>query len=136
MGTTFTAVRACSLALLSGAVLQVGGVSAGNGIVIDWRTVRSGETLTTGADAFDTAQLFVALVGPETALSALREEIPPAPETAPFVSSVVAFMPYPHGGRRRSFEAGEFTVMVEPHDDDQAQAAFTERLAALAAQAM
>jgi hypothetical protein len=54
-------------------VLQIEGVSAGRGIVIDWREVKSGETLQTDADAFDTAQLFVALVGVTVALAALDD---------------------------------------------------------------
>jgi hypothetical protein len=32
-------------------------------------------------------------------------------------------------GRRRSFRIGEFAVMVEPHEDDKAQAEFTQKLA-------
>jgi len=35
-------------------------------------------------------------------------------------------------GRRRQFECDGFTVQVEPHEDDVAQAAFTKRLAQLA----
>lgn len=49
--------------LLAGRVLQACEVSAGNGKVIDWRDVRSGELLLDEADAFDTARLFVHLVG-------------------------------------------------------------------------
>ena len=64
---TFPAVRACTLAIFRGAVLQASGISAGRGTVIDWRTVKSGETLAEGADAFDAAHLFVSLVGPEVA---------------------------------------------------------------------
>ena len=136
MTDTFAAVRACSIALLSGAVLQSVGVSAGNGIVIDWRTVKSGETLTTHADAFDTAQLFVSLVGPEAALAAIDEVFPPALEGTPIMPRIYAFMQTACGGRLRSFDIGDFKVMVEAHEDDAAQAAFTERLAGLATQAL
>lgn len=61
--STFAAVRACALVLLTGAVLQVEDVTAGGGMVVDWRTVRSGETLVIDADPFDTAALFVVMVG-------------------------------------------------------------------------
>lgn len=37
-------------------------------------------------------------------------------------------------GRRRSFKIGEFTVMVEPHEDDKAQEEFTRKLAEVAAE--
>lgn len=131
---TYEAVRACALAILAGAVIQVDGVSAGRGIVVDWRTVKSGETLTQGADAFDAAQLFVALVGAERALSVVGD----TPEATSFVAPeprVSAYMPNASGARRRSFEAGQFRVFVEPHDDDDsAQAEFTARLARLAVQ--
>ena len=131
----YEVVRACALAILAGAVLQVDGVSAGRGIVVDWRTTKSGETLTQDADAFDAAQLFVALVGAERALSVVGDD---APEAGAFVAPeprVSAYMPNASGARRRSFEAGPFRVFVEPHDDDDAaQAEFTARLARLAVQ--
>jgi len=132
--STFTAIRACSILLLGGVVLHAEDVTAGNGKVIDWRTVRCGETVQEGADAFDTAALFVSLVGPEAALLAATrdqdiEEAPPATEPAPRVH---AYMMQANGGRLRSFEVGPFTVMVQAHSDDAAQAAFTERLASLA----
>lgn len=132
---TFTAVRACAIALLSGLVLQVEHVSAGNGAVIDWRTVQSGETLQEGADAFDAAQLFVALVGPEAALAALPGSDIEPPPTVRMPPRVHAYMQQANGGRLRSFEVGAFKVLVEAHEDDAAQAAFTARLAALAAEA-
>lgn len=84
--TLFDAVRACSIVLLGGVVLHAGDVTAGNGSVIDWRTVKSGEELCPGGDAFDTAYLFVSLVGPEAAIAAaLRDQDidPPAPEPCP-----------------------------------------------------
>ena len=129
--TIYEAVRACSIALLAGAVLQVGGVSAGNGTVIDWRTVKSGETIQADGDAFDTAYLFVTLVGAEEAAVAAASDLdiappPPAPEVAP---RITAFAARHDGARRRSFEVGPFTVVVEPHEDDAAQAAFVEALA-------
>jgi hypothetical protein len=130
---TYPAVRACALALLAGAVLQADDVSAGRGMVVDWRSIPSGETLQEGADAFDTAQLFVALVGEEVALAACAEDAPePAPPVAKVAPRVAAYMPQPNGGRRRSFEAGPFTVYVEPNEDDAAQALFTEMLAGFA----
>jgi hypothetical protein len=121
----FAAVRACSEALLAGAVLQIDGVTAGNGSVIDWRAVKSGETMQEGCDAFDTAQLFVAIVGTVAALETVI-----APAEAP---TITAFCETANGGRRRSFEFEGFKIMVEPHEDDAAQAAFTARLASLLA---
>jgi hypothetical protein len=126
---TYAAVRSVAIAVLGGAVVQASGVSAGNGIVIDWRTVKSGEELQRDADAFDTAQLFVALVGAYGALAALGEHAAAsAPEPVAIPPRVTAFMPDNNGGRRRQFDAGPFTVKVEPYEDDAAQAAFVERL--------
>lgn len=83
-GGAFESVRACAIALLGGRVLQADRVSAGNGIVLDWRTVLCGEELLTGGDAFDTAHLFVALVGPAAALGATEGlGIAPAPPPPP-----------------------------------------------------
>ena len=42
---------------------------------------------------------------------------------------IVAYMNVNDLGRRRSFKVGAFTVMVEPHEDDKAQAEFTKKLA-------
>ena len=123
MSRRYDAVRACALAMLGGAVLQTCDVSAGRGLVVDWRIVKSGEAMLSEADPFDVADLFVALVGPEAALSTVGVE--PVPE-------IVAFMRCENGGRRRRFEVGGFAVYVEPHEDDAGQAAFTGRLAALA----
>ena len=129
---TFAAVRACAEVILDGAVLQADGVSAGNGRVVDWRTVKNGETLQDGCDAFDTAQLFVALVGCEAALSVM-DDAASAPPSVASLPEIVAFMANEHGARRRSFTVGRFTVVVEPHsDDDSAQAAFARRLAEFA----
>ena len=72
---TFPAVRICTLAIFRGAVLQASGISAGRGTVIDWRSVKSGETIAEGADAFDAAQLFVALVGPEVAFAVAKRRV-------------------------------------------------------------
>lgn len=132
--TGFDAVWVCAIALLSGGVLQVAGVSAGSGLVIDWRTVTSGETLLANGDAFDTAQLFVALVGDGPAVEAVRGDTGSAAKFVAPAPRVTAFMPGANGGRRRSFEIGAFRVVVEPHEDDEAQAVFTSELAALAAQ--
>lgn len=135
MTTTFEAVRACSIVLLAGVILHAGDLTAGNGLLVDWRTVRCGETLLESADAFDVARLFVALVGEEAAFTAAtrdRDLGPTSPEPRAAVR-VHAFAQQPNGGRRRTFEAGPFTVMVEPHEDDAAQAAFAEALAEMAA---
>lgn len=141
MSTTeiFPAVRACAILLLGGVVLHASDVTAGNGKIIDWRTVKSGDTIQEGADSFDTAQLFVALVGPEAAMVAATrdqdvEPPPPDPKVAP---RVFAFMANERGCRLRQFEVGDLRIRVEVlpwlDGDDDAAAAFTERLAALAA---
>jgi len=126
------AVWAVAVALLAGAILQVCEVSAGNGRVVDWRTIRSGEILVEGADAFDVAYLFVGLIGEEAALALLGDDAvkPPAPPAEPI--RVHAFMTQANGGRRRTFDVGPFRVTVDPCEDDAGQAAFTERLAILA----
>lgn len=51
--------------ILDGAVLHASDVTAGNGKVYDWRTVKCGELVDDGGDAFDQAMLFVALAGPD-----------------------------------------------------------------------
>lgn len=133
---TYDAIRACAEAILSDRVLQARGVSAGRGSVIDWRDVRNGETLQDGCDAFDTAQLFVSLVGSEAAFLALLEDpAPVAPVAAP-APHITAWMQGPNGGRRRGFTIGEFSVTIEPHEDDERQAAFVARLAAMATDAV
>ncbi len=128
---THPAVRACTLALLAGFILHASNVTAGRGLVVDWRTVKSGEELQMG-DPFDTAWLFVAIVGPEAALGSLEVEPAPAPPMAAIATRVYAYAVQPCGGRLRSFDATalEFRVMVEAHEEDEAQAAFCERLAA------
>lgn len=134
---TFAIVRACALAIIAGTILHAsdgtGVVTAGNGVVVDWRIVRSGEVFeTTDGTAFDTAQLFVALVGEEAARAALVIEPPPAPPVREATTHVMAYAIDPAcGGRRRSFDAPQgFRVYVEPDSDDNAQSAFTARLAA------
>jgi hypothetical protein len=131
----YATIQAVSVALLGGLVLHAANVTAGNGAVIDWRTVKSGSTVQEGADAFDTALLFVSLVGEEAAVAALPivvEVQEPAPvKVAP---QVTAYMQQQNGGRLRAFEVGGFRVMVAAHGDDEAQAAFVRRLAALAAE--
>jgi len=137
MTTIVEATRACSIALLAGHVLHAENVTAGpDGSVIDWREVKCGETIQANGDAFDTAYLFACVVGPEAAHAAATRErtIAPAP---PFKSPPVeisAFMLNANGGRRRAFEVGAFHVYVEPHENDAAQAAFTEALARAAAE--
>lgn len=125
---SYEAVRACAVAILSGRVLQIGEVSAGNGCVIDWRTTKSGDVLQDGADAFDTAQLFVSLVGEEHAFLAATGGLH-VQDSDPKVTTFCQTS----NGRRRSFTIYGFTVLVEPHHDDEAQATFTAELAALAA---
>lgn len=129
----FDAARACALAILGGRVLQTAGVSAGRGLVVDWRTVKSGEALLEDGDAFDVAYLFVALVGADVAAALLEGEVEPAAPVAEPPPRVVAFMPNQYGARRRRFDVGPFSVLVEPHDDDAAQADFAAKLAAAAA---
>lgn len=132
---TFAAVRACSIALLAGTVLRAEDVTAGSdGSVIDWRAVKCGETIQTGGDAFDTAYLFVTLVGEDAALVAAQREgeIAPAPAFEAPPPVVAAFAARGDGARRRSFEVGPFCVIVEPDESDAAQASFTEALARLA----
>lgn len=129
-------VQVVAVAMLGGAVLQAVGVSAGNGTVIDWREVKSGWTMLDNADAYDTAQLFVDLVGVDGALEALAKHgmmlqeatghDAPAKREVPKVST---YMEMPNGGRQRSFDVGEFSVMVRNHKDDAAQASFTQWLA-------
>lgn len=62
---------AVAAALLSGATLQVAEVSAGNGLVIDWRTIRCGEVIVEAADTFTVAVTFVELVGLDAAWEAV-----------------------------------------------------------------
>ncbi len=62
---TDTLYTRCCAALFLGNTLQICDVSVGRGFVIDWRTVRSGETLATGLDALDMADMLLALVGRE-----------------------------------------------------------------------
>ena len=119
---TYEAVRHCTVELFAGKIVQAAGVSAGNGSVIDWRSIPSGETLQTNGDTFDTAQLFVTLVGPEAAMRGGG-----APE-------ITAWMRDQNGRRRRSFDAQGMHVTVESIDhDDELQAWFTHELAKAAA---
>jgi hypothetical protein len=64
-------IERLAIPLLAGQVLHGGGVTAGRGKVIDWRTVKCGDEIAASADAYDTAVAFVALVGPEVARSAM-----------------------------------------------------------------
>lgn len=63
----------CSVEIIRGRVLQAGGVTAGNGDVIDWRSVRCGERVARDADAYDQALLFVELAGWDVVVPMLGE---------------------------------------------------------------
>lgn len=75
--TRYRVVSIVARALLQGATLQACEVSAGQGLLIDWRTIRCGEPLLHDADAFDVAYLFVWLVGPLRAVRAARRFLQP-----------------------------------------------------------
>lgn len=68
--TNYETIAACSAALLRGKALQACEVTAAAGMVIDWRTEQSGETVLVDGDAYEVAALFAALVGNEVALAA------------------------------------------------------------------
>lgn len=71
---SYRAIAAVAAALLEdGRTVQACDVSAGAGLVVDWRTSDLGEVLAQG-DAFDTARAFVRAVGPDVALAALSGE--------------------------------------------------------------
>jgi hypothetical protein len=85
------AVRDCAVALLAGAVLQTDDVTAGFGCVVDWRTVKCGDTIIDRADAFDTARVFVDLVGVRAARKeALAHSDPTSAVRRAFLHSVRA----------------------------------------------
>jgi hypothetical protein len=117
----YEAVHHCAVELLAGKVVQAAGVSAGNGSVIDWRSVKSGETVQTNRDAFDTARLFVSLVGPEAAMCGGG-----TPE-------ITAWMADQNGRRRRSFDVGGMHVTTETNDGEDLAEWFTHELAKAAA---
>ena len=71
-GRTARVLSLVAAQLLAGVTLQVNDVSAGNGKVIEWHAVKSGQTLLEGADAFDAARLFLRLVGTRAALHSIR----------------------------------------------------------------
>ncbi|HVR02796.1 MAG TPA: hypothetical protein VMT47_11740 [Polyangia bacterium] len=126
----YRAVEACAVRILAGAMLQADKVSAGNGRVIDWREVKSGKIELEGGDAFDIAHRFVELVGVQASMAAAEAHKPPPKPPL----EVTAYCQAANGGRRRSFKIDRFTVLVEPHEDDEAQARFTAILAALASE--
>ena len=68
----YPAVFACARALLRGRVLLGGGVSVGQGTLLDWSEETHGRVVNVGPhpDAFDLAHTFVDLVGPGAALAA------------------------------------------------------------------
>lgn len=118
---TYEAIRYCAVELLAGKIIQAAGVSAGHGMVIDWRTLKSGETLQANGDTFDTARLFVTLVGPEVAMRGGG-----TPE-------VTAWMCDQNGRRRRSFKVGGVHVTTETLDGEDLAEWFTTELAKVAA---
>jgi hypothetical protein len=63
----------CAAEILRGRVLQADGVTAGNGDVIDWRSVRCGERAARDADAFEQARLFVELAGRDAVVPVLED---------------------------------------------------------------
>ncbi len=69
---TYWTTAAISAVLVQGATLHACNVTAGGGLVIDWRTVKGGDTVISEADAFDVARMFIALVGEEQALKSVR----------------------------------------------------------------
>lgn len=125
------AVDLCAAAILGGRVLQAEGVSAGNGIVIDWRAVRSGEA-TTG-DVFDVARVFVALVGDDAAIAALKNEN----SAGAALPKITAWPIQPNRSRIRGFRFGRFSVSVQADNADEGgddeHEAFTRGLARVAA---
>ena len=129
------AVWAAAVVLLGGAILQAGNVSAGNGRVIDWREVKSGETLMDDGDAFDVAYLFVALVGEEIALATIEEPGEPPAEPRERAHVVTWTMDAP-GRRARSIYVGGFEVVVKARLDEnnELHEGFTSRLAEAAEQ--
>ena len=66
------AIAECAKVLLAGVVIHADNVTAGNGILIDWRFERCGATLLEKRDPFDVAHLLVDLVGPSAAMEAAR----------------------------------------------------------------
>jgi hypothetical protein len=70
---SFQSALELSILLLNGLVIQADKVSVGNGTIIDWRGVPSGEEVAKGLDPFDSAYLFICLVGPCAARSAVDQ---------------------------------------------------------------
>lgn len=61
-----------SVVLLAGVVVFGGGVTAGRGKVVDWRSVKCGENVLESGDAYDVAACFVGLVGEHEARRAVQ----------------------------------------------------------------
>lgn len=87
-------------------------------------------------DAYDLALRFVSLVGPGAALEAVRKERAGWGADEPTVTRVIAWAKNARGERARTFMVDDFTVQVEPREDDERHAEFTRRLAAIASQAV
>lgn len=68
-----TVVDAIAYRMVFGEVLQAGNVTAGNGVVIDWRTTRSGFVVLSGATPEECASSFVQMVGRRRAAYLVRE---------------------------------------------------------------
>lgn len=87
---THPIISACARAILAGAVIHAGNVTAGRGRLIDWRIEPCGVEILSGADAFDQAQLLVAIVGAEVVLASLSLEAEPAQPPASTFTELAA----------------------------------------------
>lgn len=68
---SFEAIFAVAVVLVFGDILQVEGVTAGRGQLIDWRAVKSGHVLLEEAGPYEIAHMLVALVGSDAVLQAV-----------------------------------------------------------------
>lgn len=69
----YQTIAALSALLLSGVIVHGPSVTVGRGIVVDWRTIKSGEEVGSGLDPFEAAHLFVSLVGIDAANAAVTK---------------------------------------------------------------
>jgi hypothetical protein len=68
-------IFALCVAFTKGIVLSANNVTAGNGSVVDWRTVKSGDHVLEDANAYDVAIVFVNLAGWGAVAAALDEKV-------------------------------------------------------------